>query len=110
MLLYKGKFRRDKYDGNLDNTRSRRSVGSYRRDRFRREIYFFKKAPRTVDDVIGMHCTVVERIDNYAGCGQVAVAGQSWSARGAEDDDEFEVGESLRIVAVEGVKLICMKN
>ena len=70
----------------------------------------FKKAPRTVDDVIGMHCTVVERIDNYAGCGQVAVAGQSWSARGAEDDDEFEVGESLRIVAVEGVKLICMKN
>ena len=62
------------------------------------------------ENIVGKKCLVTERIDNFAGCGQVKVNGQSWSARSAYDDDCFEVGEMLSIVAIEGVRLICLKN
>ena len=64
----------------------------------------------TIDSIVGKRCVVVERVDNFAGCGQVKVGSQSWSARGTYDDDCFEVGEVLDIVAIEGVKLICVKH
>lgn len=76
---------------------------------------FFKKFKSNSDSrtninaIIGERCVVTERIDNYAGCGQARVNGQIWSARGAHEDDSFEVGEVLNIVAIEGVKLICKK-
>ena len=63
-----------------------------------------------IDAIIGEKCIVTERIDNFAGCGQAKVKGQIWSARGAHDDDVFEAGEVLHIVAIEGVKLICVKK
>ena len=62
-----------------------------------------------VDAIIGERCVVTEKIDNFAGCGQAKVNGQIWSARGVGEDDVFEVGEALRVVAIEGVKLICKK-
>ena len=62
-----------------------------------------------IDAIIGERCVVTEKIDNYAGCGQARVKGQIWSARGVFEDDVFEVGEVLNIVAIEGVKLICKK-
>ena len=62
-----------------------------------------------IESVVGERCVVVERIDNFAGCGEVRVNGQIWSARGVGEYDEFEIGETLNIVAVEGVKLICRK-
>ncbi len=62
-----------------------------------------------INAIIGERCVVTERIDNYAGCGQARVNGQIWSARGAYENDCFEVGEVLDIVAIEGVKLICKK-
>ena len=62
-----------------------------------------------INAIIGEKCVVTEKIDNYAGCGQVRVNGQIWSARCAKEDDSFEVGEILNIVAIEGVKLICKK-
>ena len=64
----------------------------------------------TVDHIVGQKCTVTETIDNFAGCGQVNVKGQLWSARGFYDDDIFERGENLRIVAIEGVKAVCKKD
>ena len=63
-----------------------------------------------VEAIIGERCVVTERIDNYAECGQVRIKGQLWSARGAGDNDTFEVGESLTVVTIEGVKLICEKQ
>ena len=60
--------------------------------------------------IVGKKCVVVERIDSFAGCGQVRLNGQGWSARSAYDDECFEVGEVLSIVAVEGVRLVCVKN
>ena len=62
-----------------------------------------------IENVVGERCVVVERIDNFAGCGEVRVNGQIWSARGVSEHDEFDIGETLNIVAVEGVKLICRK-
>ena len=62
------------------------------------------------DTIVGKRCVVVEKIDNFAGCGQVKVNGQGWSARSAYDEDSFDVGEILSIVAVEGVRLVCVKN
>ena len=62
------------------------------------------------DTIVGKRCVVVERVDNFAGCGQVKVNGQGWSARAAYDEDVFEIGETLSIVAIEGVKLVCVKN
>lgn len=63
----------------------------------------------SLEDIIGERCTVSELIDNYAGCGLVKVKGTEWSARSVNDEDVFEVGESLTVVAIEGVKLICNK-
>ena len=62
-----------------------------------------------IDAIVGERCVVTERIDNFAGCGQAKVNGQIWSARGVGEDDVFEVGEALKVVAIEGVKLICRK-
>ncbi len=62
------------------------------------------------DNIVGKKCVAIERIDNLAGCGQVRVNGQSWAARSAYDDESFEAGETLSIVAIEGVRLVCVKN
>lgn len=70
----------------------------------------FTKTATNVEAVVGEKCVVTERIDNYAGCGQAKVRGQIWSARSIDDDETFEAGEILRVVAVEGVRIICKKN
>lgn len=76
------------------------------------KLFFTKHKGDTrtnIDAIIGERCIVTEKIDNFAGCGQVRVNGQIWSARGSAENDVFEVGESLTVVAIEGVKLICKK-
>ena len=64
----------------------------------------------TVDNIIGKRCVVTEVVDNYVGSGQVRLGSQYWSARAVSDDSVYEVGESLFVVALEGVKLICKKR
>ena len=64
----------------------------------------------TIDTIVGEKCVVTEDIDNFAGCGQVRVKGQLWSARGLFEDDVFKCGETLRIVAIEGVRAVCKKD
>ena len=71
---------------------------------------FFHKKSVTIDSIVGEKCTVTETIDNFAGCGQIKVKGQFWSARSFYDDDVFEIGEILRIVAIEGVRVVCKKG
>ena len=62
-----------------------------------------------IEAIVGSKCVVIEKIDNYAGCGQAKIGGQIWSARSASEDEIIEVGEVVNIVAIEGVKLICKK-
>ena len=75
-----------------------------------KKYFSFTKTATNVEAVVGEKCVVIERIDNYAGCGQAKVRGQIWSARSIDDEVTFEENEVLRVVAVEGVKLICKKN
>lgn len=62
------------------------------------------------DSIVGRRCTVVEPIDNNAGCGQVKVGAQYWAARSVYDEERFEVGDTVKIVAIEGVRLVCVRN
>lgn len=64
-----------------------------------------------VDALIGEKVVVTEKIENVIGRGQVKLSrnGQGWSARAVTDETEYDVGEILHVVAVEGVKLICKK-
>ena len=63
----------------------------------------------SIESLIGEKCTVTETIDNFSSCGQARVRGQVWAARSVSDDEIYEEGTVLRIVAIEGVKLICRK-
>jgi len=63
-----------------------------------------------MEDIVGERCVVIERIDGFAGCGLVRVGKQEWSARGISVDDVYENGETLTVMAIEGVKLICKKR
>ena len=71
----------------------------------------FKKSPcaDNLESIVGEKCVVVEKVDNFAGCGLVKVGKMQFAARGAFDDDVFEAGEVLSVVAIEGVKLILKK-
>lgn len=62
-----------------------------------------------IDAIIGERGVVVERVENIAGSGQVRVHGQYWSARSVSDDCDYEPGDAVHVVAVEGVTLICKK-
>ncbi len=78
------------------------------------KVFFAKYMPggdskTNIDAIIGEKCVVTEKIDTFAGCGQAKIKGQVWSARGVDDEDVFEVGEVVNVVAIEGVKLICKK-
>lgn len=66
--------------------------------------------PTNIDAIIGARAVVVERIENIAGCGLVKVGATVWSARALSDDEIYEPGAVLAVVAVEGVKLICQKQ
>ena len=77
-------------------------------------LFFYKRKIGTnsyvdIESAVGQTCVVIEKIDGHAGCGEVKVNGQIWSARSAFEEDTFEVGETLAVVAIEGVKLICRR-
>ena len=62
--------------------------------------------PTNADMLVGKECIVRERIDTVAGTGAVAVDGKVWSARTAADGMPAEPGDVMRVLRIEGVKLI----
>jgi len=65
------------------------------------------KSVRTnANRVIGEEALVVEQIGNPPNLGQVKVFGQVWTAKAKEADGLFEVGESVIVDEIQGVKLI----
>ena len=58
------------------------------------------------DMAIGQDCVVTEEIDNVLGTGAVTVGGKIWTARMKEADGRAPKGAVLRVVRIEGVKLI----
>ena len=73
--------------------------------------YVNARAVRTnADMAIGQDCVVTEAIDNVLGRGAVSVGGKIWTARMSEADGKAEKGAVLRVVRIEGVKLIVEKT
>jgi len=58
------------------------------------------------DMAIGQDCVVTEEIDNLRGTGAVTVGGKVWTARMADADGKAAKGETLKVLRIEGVKLI----
>ena len=65
-----------------------------------------KTQPTNADMLIGADCVVKETIDNVQGTGAVAVGGKVWTARTAETGAVAREGTVMRVLRIEGVKLI----
>ncbi|MBQ6324979.1 MAG: NfeD family protein [Clostridia bacterium] len=65
--------------------------------------------PTNADMVIGKEAVVTEAIDNLQEKGAVRLDGKIWTARMADENAGAEVGETVRILRIEGVKLIAEK-
>ena len=65
-----------------------------------------KHQPTNADRVIGQTALVTETISDREQTGQVRVMGQIWSARTDDTVDEIPTGTDVRIMRIEGVKLI----
>ena len=74
-------------------------------------LFLLLKARKQItdSDILGKKCIVTVEVNNFAGRGQVRIGNQSWSCRTLFDEDLYEVGESVVVVAIEGAKLVCKK-
>lgn len=64
--------------------------------------------PTNTDVLMGQLAVVTETIDNVNALGEVKINGQRWSAR-STDGSIIENGETVKVISIEGVKLICQK-
>ncbi len=62
--------------------------------------------PTNTDIIIGKTGVVTADIDNVKAVGEVLVKGQHWSARSL-DGEPIEKGAMVKILSIEGVKVIC---
>ena len=66
--------------------------------------------PTNADRVVGQSALVTETISDRNQSGQVKVLGQTWSARTDDTANEIPAGSEVRVVRIEGVKLIVTLN
>ena len=65
-----------------------------------------KKESTNADRAIGQHVRVLERISNLDQTGRAMFNGLDWTARTEDDNISIEQGELVRVLRIEGVKLI----
>ncbi len=65
-----------------------------------------KKTATNADALIGGSGVVSEKIDNSRAEGRVMASGLSWAARTADDGQVIPPGQKVRILRIDGVKLI----
>ena len=69
--------------------------------------YLKPKQTRTnSDELIGETVKVIGRIDNRAAAGRALARGMEWSARAVSDDLVIEADTLVKVLRIEGVKLI----
>ncbi len=66
-------------------------------------------ASTNADRVIGAAAVVTQEINNLQATGRVSVMGNSWAAR-SQQEKRIPTGETVKIVRIEGVKLIVAPN
>lgn len=64
-----------------------------------------RRESTNADRVVGAEGVVTQAIDNLKATGQVSVKGAVWTAR-TEDETVVPVGTTIRVLRIEGVKLI----
>lgn len=73
--------------------------------------YFNKDREKTnVESIVGMIGKVTGDIDNFEQKGNVFVDGKDWTARAEKEDMKIPQGTRVKIVAINGVKLIVTDN
>ena len=73
--------------------------------------HFNKKREKTnLDTVIGKTAVVTIPIHNLRETGQVIVEGKEWTARSIDSSKQFDKDSLVKIVSIEGVKLIVEEN
>ena len=65
-----------------------------------------RRVPTNADRVVGAEGVVTESIDNLKAQGQVSVAGAPWTARTEPDAPPISAGTAVRVLRIEGVKVI----
>lgn len=68
-----------------------------------------KTQPTNADRCIGQYAFVTEKIDNVLATGAIKLNGIEWSAR-SEDADIIEIGEKIKIISIDGVKVIVQRT
>lgn len=69
--------------------------------------YFNNRKEKTnYQSILGMVAKVTDKIDNYNQTGVAFVDGKEWTARSTEDTVTIEKDSLVKVVAIEGVKLI----
>ena len=56
--------------------------------------------------IIGQKARITQRVDNLAETGSAVVNGQEWTARSADDNISMDIGETVNIIDIRGVKII----
>ena len=69
-----------------------------------------KKVESNVNALIGKKARIIEEIDQIEGAGKVKVNGEIWKAIVENPSDTFEMGETVVIKDIDGVKLIIAKD
>lgn len=65
-----------------------------------------KREKTNAESLIGEKAVVLEPINNIAASGQVQIRGQEWTARAKDNHKQYAKDEIVKVVAIEGVKLI----
>ncbi len=65
-----------------------------------------KKVKTNYKSVIGELAKVTEAIDNYCQTGAAFVDGKEWTARSTDDTVTMAAGTLVKVIAIEGVKLM----
>ena len=65
-----------------------------------------RRVATNADRAVGAEGVVTEAIDNLKAQGQVSVAGAPWTARTEPDAPPISAGTAVRVLRIEGVKVI----
>ena len=72
--------------------------------------FMAKRIPKIdFNKIVSMVGVVTEDISNPAGTGYVFVDGKDWMAR-AEKEEKIKIGEKVKILRIEGTKVIVERN
>jgi len=69
-----------------------------------------KPVESNVNALIGKNARVIEALDPIEGAGKVKINGEVWKAIPADNSETFEIGETVVIKDIDGVKLIIKKE